>query len=122
MVLLNGNRYIPAIEEMFCYLALIHFHFRSISCGCSVFNVRCIFKLRLYFYICRELQAASGEWINEYARGPPRRDSITKEYLPASDIIKKSIRRSWTISSKIKITFSTISTIFLTLYFDRFST
>ncbi|XP_055677916.1 uncharacterized protein LOC129786747 isoform X3 [Lutzomyia longipalpis] len=39
-----------------------------------------------------ELQSATGEWMNEFSRGPPRRDS-------ASDIIKKSIRRSWTISS-----------------------
>ncbi|XP_059622132.1 uncharacterized protein LOC132265448 isoform X2 [Phlebotomus argentipes] len=40
----------------------------------------------------RELQSATGEWMNEFARGPPRRDS-------ASEVIKKSIRRSWTISS-----------------------
>jgi len=37
--------------------------------------------------------------MNEFSKVPPRRDSLTKEYLPASDIIKKSIRRSWTISS-----------------------
>lgn len=48
----------------------------------------------------REIQAASGEWVNEYARGPSRRDSLTNEYIPASDIIKKGIRRSWTISSE----------------------
>lgn len=67
----------------------------KIYVDCKIKNSNYIFN------IFRELQAASGEWINEYARGhESRRDSITKEYLPASDIIKKSIRRSWTISSK----------------------
>lgn len=68
---------------------------------CSLyFNTQNTFLFLIFlFWYFRELQAASGEWINEYARAP-RRDSITKEHLPASDIIKKSIRRSWTISSK----------------------
>lgn len=57
-----------------------------------------------FFYIIktkiiyREIQAASGEWVNNYAHGSPRRDSLTNE--SAGDIIKRSIRRSWTISSK----------------------
>lgn len=51
----------------------------------------------------RELKLASGEWMNEIATQPPRRDSITNKLLPASDIIRKSIRRSWTITSKYKI-------------------
>lgn len=65
-------------------------------------KVHCVaLRLRLRSSDFRELQAASGEWINEYARGhESRRDTTTKEYLPASDIIRKSIRRSWTISSK----------------------
>lgn len=49
-----------------------------------------------------ELQNASGEWMNrENIQTPPRRSSITQPgYIPTADIIKKSISRSWTISSK----------------------
>lgn len=66
-------------------------------------NILVRIKLELnefWIFANREIQAASGEWVNEYARGPSRRDSLTNEYMPASDIIKKGIRRSWTISSK----------------------
>lgn len=61
-----------------------------------------IFLTNNFFYLCpnRELQAASGEWINDIARRPSRRDSYSTEYLPTSEIIRNSIRRSWTISSK----------------------
>ncbi|CRL05899.1 CLUMA_CG019137, isoform A [Clunio marinus] len=47
-----------------------------------------------------ELQNASGEWMNsEATRTPPRRGSITQGFIPTSDIIRKSISRSWTISN-----------------------
>ncbi|CAH1155023.1 unnamed protein product [Phaedon cochleariae] len=42
-----------------------------------------------------EIQATSGEWMNEFVRRPSRR----RENLPAADIIKRTIRRSWTISN-----------------------
>ncbi|CAH1134883.1 unnamed protein product [Ceutorhynchus assimilis] len=45
-----------------------------------------------------EIQAASGEWMNEFVRRPSRRRDA-KVYVPAADIIKKTIRRSWTISN-----------------------
>lgn len=68
-------------------------------------NLMCFFS----FIVCRfenyrELQAASGEWINEFAREPqqpPRCDPQTNDFLPTSDVIRNSIRRSWTISSKL---------------------
>lgn len=49
-----------------------------------------------------ELQAASEDWMSDYADSDVRRTSVIagKDYLPASDLIRKSIRRSWTISSK----------------------
>jgi hypothetical protein len=47
----------------------------------------------------REIQAATGEWMNEYVRRPSRRRD-NRVYVPAADIIKRSIRRSWTISSE----------------------
>ncbi|CAG9857439.1 unnamed protein product [Phyllotreta striolata] len=46
----------------------------------------------------REIQAASGEWMNEFVRPPDaRRDD--RALLPTVDIIKRTIRRSWTISN-----------------------
>ncbi|KAH1005526.1 hypothetical protein HUJ04_006486 [Dendroctonus ponderosae] len=45
-----------------------------------------------------EIQAASGEWMNEFVRRPSRRRDA-RVYVPAADIIKKTIRRSWTISN-----------------------
>lgn len=75
----------------------------GLSLSCSQFNV----FFFLSFIVCRfekyrELQAASGEWINEFAREPqqpPRCDPQTNDFLPTSDVIRNSIRRSWTISS-----------------------
>lgn len=37
---------------------------------------------------------------SESLQTPPRRGSITQGFVPTADIIKKSISRSWTISSK----------------------
>jgi hypothetical protein len=48
---------------------------------------------------CREIQAATGEWMNEYVRRPSRRRD-NRVYVPAADLIKRRIRRSWTISSE----------------------
>ncbi|XP_050297159.1 uncharacterized protein LOC126736703 isoform X2 [Anthonomus grandis grandis] len=45
-----------------------------------------------------EIQAASGEWMNEFVRRPSRKRDA-RVYVPAADIIKKTIRRSWTISN-----------------------
>jgi hypothetical protein len=47
-----------------------------------------------------ELQTATGEWMNEYASTPPRRSSITNEYIPASDILRKTIKKSWSMNRK----------------------
>lgn len=62
------------------------------------------FKTQFFpFLYChyRELQNASGEWMNtEAVRTPPRRGSVTQGYIPTADIIRKSISRSWTISSE----------------------
>lgn len=38
----------------------------------------------------------------ETVRTPPRRGSITQGYIPTADIIRKSISRSWTISSEFQ--------------------
>lgn len=44
---------------------------------------------------CRELQAASGEWLKEaYA------SCEAVDHLSTTDVLRKSIRRSWTISSE----------------------
>ena len=60
-------------------------------------------NLHFFSYNYRELQNASGEWMNnEAVRTPPRRGSVTQGYIPTADIIKKSISRSWTISSELK--------------------
>lgn len=57
---------------------------------------RHLWNLINMFY--REIQAASGEWMNEFVRRPSRRRD-NRVYVPAADIIKRTIRRSWTISS-----------------------
>ncbi|GAB0092467.1 hypothetical protein DMENIID0001_074600 [Sergentomyia squamirostris] len=60
--------------------------------GCREFTTRTTDWVCVVCHKQIELQSATGEWMNEFSRGPPRRDS-------ASEAIKKSIRRSWTISS-----------------------
>ncbi|XP_047101847.1 synaptotagmin-like protein 5 [Schistocerca piceifrons] len=45
-----------------------------------------------------EIQAATGEWMNEYVRRPSRRRD-NRVYVPPADVVKRSIRRSWTISN-----------------------
>jgi len=46
---------------------------------------------------CREIQSASGEWLKDaYALG----SCSAVDHLTTSDVLRKSIRRSWTISSK----------------------
>ncbi|KAF5300077.1 hypothetical protein FQA39_LY11269 [Lamprigera yunnana] len=45
-----------------------------------------------------EIQVVSGEWMNEFVRRPSRRRD-NRVYVPAADIIKRTLRRSWTISS-----------------------
>jgi len=55
----------------------------------------------LCFHHCySELQAATGEWMNEYASTPPRRNSITSEFIPTGDILRKTIKKSWSMSRK----------------------
>ncbi|KAF5307341.1 hypothetical protein FQR65_LT07058 [Abscondita terminalis] len=45
-----------------------------------------------------EIQSISGEWMNEFVRRPSRRRD-NRVYVPAADIIKRTLRRSWTISN-----------------------
>ncbi|XP_036325112.1 mediator of RNA polymerase II transcription subunit 15-like, partial [Rhagoletis pomonella] len=50
------------------------------------------------FSCCREIQAntsTSGEWIKDYTRG----SSGAVDHLPTTDVLRRSIRRSWTISN-----------------------
>ncbi|XP_037943621.1 probable serine/threonine-protein kinase yakA [Teleopsis dalmanni] len=42
-----------------------------------------------------EIQAASGDWLKDYTRG----SCGAVDHLPTSDVLRKSIRRSWTISN-----------------------
>jgi hypothetical protein len=38
--------------------------------------------------------------MNEYATTPPRRNSITNEFIPTGDILRKTIKKSWSMSRK----------------------
>lgn len=69
----------------------------------------------------RELKAASGEWINDIAREVPRSESQTNEYSTASEIIRKSIRGSWKITSKYSSHLIDFSSVFvlLLLYWQK---
>lgn len=45
------------------------------------------------------MQSAKSEWMDNFASDRQRRSSITHEYSPSDDAMKK-IKRSWTISSE----------------------
>lgn len=59
----------------------------------------CFLSFTLIF---SEIQQVNNEWMNDTVRTTPsRRNSVSRDsYIPTADIIKKSISRSWTISSK----------------------
>ncbi|XP_057663084.1 uncharacterized protein LOC130898064 isoform X2 [Diorhabda carinulata] len=62
------------------------------------------YSLRTTDWVCTvckkqmEIQAASGEWMNEFVKRPNKRRE-NRVCLPTADIIKRTIRRSWTISN-----------------------
>lgn len=64
------------------------------------------------------MQAQSGEWMKEYGT-PERLNSYSTEYLPAAEIIRQSIRRSWTISSKFLAKNPLTFSIFFFMKFDH---
>ncbi|XP_060527317.1 uncharacterized protein LOC132702588 isoform X2 [Cylas formicarius] len=66
--------------------------------GCREYNFRSTDWVCTVCHKRMEIQAASGEWMNEFVRRPSRRRD-TRVYVPAADIIKRTIRRSWTISN-----------------------
>lgn len=76
------NSVFSALLERFYYNGILCFSLLYVTCS---------------FY--REIQAASGEWMNEFVRRPSRKRD-NRVYVPAADIIKRTIRRSWTISSE----------------------
>ncbi|XP_030760495.1 uncharacterized protein LOC115885657, partial [Sitophilus oryzae] len=66
--------------------------------ACREYNFRATDWVCTVCYKRMEIQAASGEWMNEFVRRPSRRRDA-RVYVPAADIIKRTIRRSWTISN-----------------------
>lgn len=59
-------------------------------------------KRLIWFFVCfsnSEMQSAKSDWVDNFGAERPRRSSVTREFLPLDDA-KKSIKRSWTISSK----------------------
>lgn len=69
-----------------------------------IINIPRFFLSPLSFLLIRELKAASGEWMNDFTRDVQRSsESHSNEYLSTSEIIRKSIRRSWTITSTYKL-------------------
>ena len=54
----------------------------------------------LFFY--REIAAASGEWVNEFIPNNGKKKNNGRLYVPSTaELIKRNIKRSWTISSEI---------------------
>ena len=52
----------------------------------------------------REIAAVSGEWVNEFIPNNGRKKGGGKLYVPSTaELLKRNIRRSWTISSKLFI-------------------
>ncbi|XP_066246209.1 uncharacterized protein [Euwallacea similis] len=66
--------------------------------ACREYNFRATDWVCVVCHKRMEIQAASGEWMNEFVRKPSRRRDA-RVYVPAADIIKRTIRRSWTISN-----------------------
>nr|XP_023023057.1 uncharacterized protein LOC111511278 [Leptinotarsa decemlineata] len=66
--------------------------------GCREYSFRTTDWVCTVCHKHMEIQAASGEWMNEFVRRPSRRRD-NRVYVPAADIIKRTIRRSWTISN-----------------------
>ena len=56
----------------------------------------------IYFtFIFREIAAASGEWVNEFIPNNGKKKTSAKLYVPSTaELLKRNIKRSWTISSK----------------------
>ena len=55
-------------------------------------------NLLLFF---REIAAASGEWVNEFIPNNGKKKTSSKLYVPSTaELLKRNIKRSWTISSE----------------------
>ena len=51
--------------------------------------------------IFREIAAASGEWVNEFIPNNGKKKTSSKLYVPSTaELLKRNIKRSWTISSE----------------------
>ncbi|XP_022919402.2 uncharacterized protein [Onthophagus taurus] len=66
--------------------------------GCREYSLRTTDWVCTVCHKHMEIQAASGEWMNEFVRRPSRRRD-NRVYVPAADIIIRTLRRSWTISN-----------------------
>ncbi|XP_064212503.1 uncharacterized protein LOC664073 isoform X2 [Tribolium castaneum] len=82
---INRGAYCPACRLKVCK-------------GCREYSLRTTDWVCTVCHKHMEIQAASGEWMNEFVRRPSRRRD-NRVYVPAADIIKRTIRRSWTISN-----------------------
>lgn len=73
-------------------------------------NILRIFKFKCNcFSTCREIQASSNEWL--------KGSCSTIDHMPTSDVLRKSIRRSWTISSKFWIYFYVFFIYYIYFFF-----
>ena len=55
--------------------------------------------IHLLFF--REIAAASGEWVNEFIPNNGKKKTSAKLYVPSTaELLKRNIKRSWTISSE----------------------
>ncbi|XP_071440035.1 synaptotagmin-like protein 5 [Hetaerina americana] len=72
--------------------------------ACREYNVRATDWVCSVCHKHMEIQVATGEWMNEFVRRPSRRRD-NRVYVPAADIVKRSIRRSWTISTSHRRSF-----------------
>ena len=53
------------------------------------------------FWFFREIAAASGEWVNEFIPNNGKKKTSAKLYVPSTaELLKRNIKRSWTISSE----------------------
>ena len=73
-------------------------------------------KIFLFF---REIAAASGEWVNEFIPNNGKKKTSSKLYVPSTaELLKRNIKRSWTISSKFEDKFFWFTLYIKSWYFE----
>ena len=84
------------------WMLLLHSCYKYVEQGIfkDLFHIN-IQRFIYFTFIFREIAAASGEWVNEFIPNNGKKKTSAKLYVPSTaELLKRNIKRSWTISSK----------------------